>query len=182
MIFIVACLSWLIGSPLHKLLHLFWLATAGFFALSLIVVNCRPGPQVFSPQGAVTDEFCHLPRCEEGRSKDCIRWRHWPVAEVTLRAAEVIYVHLNRIEFTFSYGRRNCNYNAMQRVDFLLKVEKRAKRCTRSFSRFSPGRTPCKAAWVQVELGWGVAKPSLQPRHHCCSILQLHSLRQHRRS
>ena len=80
----------------------------------------------------MTDEFRHLAGCEEGRSKDCIRWRHWPVAEVRLRAAEVIYVHLNSNEFTFSYG--EVKKEKMHRVDFLLKVEKRAKCCTRSFS------------------------------------------------
>ena len=82
----------------------------------------------------MTDEFRHLAGCEEGRSKDCVRWRHWPVAEVRLRAAEVIYVHLNRNEFTFSNGEEGENAITMQRVNFLLKVEKRAKCCTRSFS------------------------------------------------
>ena len=75
----------------------------------------------------MTDEFCHLAGCEEGRSKDCVRWRHWPVAEVRLRAAEVIYVHLNRNEFTFSYGEEGENAITMQRVNFLLKVEKTFK-------------------------------------------------------
>ena len=87
---------------------------------------------MFSPQSVVTGEFCHLTGREEVRSKDGIRWRHWPVAEVGLRAAEVIYVHLNSNEFTFSYG--EVKKEKMHRVDFLLKVEKRAKCCTRSFS------------------------------------------------
>ena len=75
----------------------------------------------------MTDEFRHLAGCEEGRSKDCIRWRHWPVSEVRFRAAKVICVHLNRNEFTFSYGEEGENAITIQRVDFLLKVEKKGK-------------------------------------------------------
>ena len=77
---------------------------------------------MFSPQSAVTGEFCHLTGREEVRSKDGIRWRHWPVAEVRLRAAEVIYVHLNRNEFTFSNGEGE-NAITMQRV-FYLKLRR----------------------------------------------------------
>ena len=58
-------------------------------------------PWVYSPQGAVTDEFCHLAGCEEGRSKDGVRWRHWPIAEMGIQAAKVICVHLNRNKFYF---------------------------------------------------------------------------------
>ena len=51
----------------------------------------------------MTGEFCHLTGREEVRSKDGIRWRHWPVAEVRLRAAELVCVHLNRNKLTFDY-------------------------------------------------------------------------------
>ena len=51
---------------------------------------------ILQHDATATDEFCNLPGWEEGWSKDGISWRRWPVSKVSLRAAEVVCVHLNR--------------------------------------------------------------------------------------